>query len=769
VRVGDIEDRKTLKAWFESQPRQVSVLIAARAALRTLPLFSAHAHALGSRDVSSLESAPRRFADLAGALFRATALARVAGTYPTRANALSARDAVAASDAAASHAAGSTDAYAAYAATYAAASHAASSTDAYAAYAATYAADAADAAGNVAAGNASDAAGYASDAADAGASGYSGTARDALWTSVRADALAIEGDGVQALLRSRLWMTPSPGWAIRAFGALREALPKAENWDVWYKWYDDRLNGVVYDEPRDFVFATVPTKVWDQGSAAANAWIWAKLEKLDDSKAGEGKPEVLSLEDKPDVLLPEAEEDRPETLSVLFSYAWQPMEAQQRAQIELFERLSHLVDQKPPEFAALPRIELWRDVERLEHSHGANAQIAAACNRAFLILSMVSLKYATSEGCMMEFDRFVDAQGTNLPGKAAIPVAVNCRAADVDRRFSAGLRLWMDDDGRTLVESMRRSEAAKDRFTKKIARQIFLAARRHLGGAPDTDIDDSVPEPPPPKPRRQTLAERLKPLDEQPSPVELIVGATGKIAEVEQWPAIVATPGPRGEDDREKLQDLCRKAASDLANDIAKGFFGKFRDRYLVLTLERYGECVPSSNFTGNILRADLQAKLLSRLCVSTHEHLPTRVADALGLVIDEHKLLRVFFFAPAASDAFIEQVGDAPPPSPERLAEIPEALDHDASDAFEPGAKESIKESFQSDSPAPAGASPEETRNIQGARAYLILTTLNRLVKVLDVGSKANGAINLAKQTLYPIIERLLNDWLPHWPNWPW
>ena len=57
----------------------------------------------------------------------------------------------------------------------------------------------------------------------------------------------------------------------------------------------------------------------------------------------------------------------------------------------------------------------------------------------------------------------------------------------------------------------------------------------------------------------------------------------------------------------------------------------------------------------------------------------------------------------------------------------------------------------------------------LEGARAYLILTTLNRLVKVLDVGSKANGAINFARQTLERIIERLLNDWLPHWPNRPW
>ena len=446
------------------------------------------------------------------------------------------------------------------------------------------------------------------------------------------------------------------------------------------------------------------------------------------------------------------------------------MEAQQRAQIELFERLSHLVDQKPPEFATLPKIELWRDVERLEKSHGADAQIEAASERAFLALVMMSLKYPNSPGCMMEFDRFVDARGANLPGKSAVFVAVNCKCNDVDRRFSAGLRLWMDDDGRTLVESMRRSEPAKDRFAKKIARQIFLAARRHLGGAPDTDIDDSFPEPPAPrKPRGQTLAERLKSLDEQPSPVELTVNSAGKIDEVEQWPAIVATPGPRGEDDRLKLQDLCRKAASDLADDVAKGLFSKFRDPHLVLTLERYVDNVPSSNFAGNILRADFQAKLLSRLCVSTHEHFPIRVVDALGLVIEEHRLLRVFFLAPAASDTFIEQVGDAPPPSPERLAEIPEALDRDASDAFEPGAKEAIKESLQSDSPAPAGASSEETRNVEGARAYLILTTLNRLVRVLDVGSKANGAINLARQTLEPIIERLLEDWLPHWPNWPW
>src|ERR1700677_3201580 len=85
---GEIKDRETLKAWLDSQPRQVVDLIAARAALRTLPLFSRAVRALDFGEVVSRKKAPRRFADLTVALFRAAALARVAGTYPTRANEL---------------------------------------------------------------------------------------------------------------------------------------------------------------------------------------------------------------------------------------------------------------------------------------------------------------------------------------------------------------------------------------------------------------------------------------------------------------------------------------------------------------------------------------------------------------------------------------------------------------------------------------------------------------------------------------------------------
>jgi hypothetical protein len=46
--------------------------------------------------------------------------------------------------------------------------------------------------------------------------------------------------------------------------------------------------------------------------------------------------------------------------------------------------------------------------------------------------------------------------------------------------FSDRPRLWIEDEGRTLVE--RRSEAAKDAFAKKIATQIWLAVGYEADG-----------------------------------------------------------------------------------------------------------------------------------------------------------------------------------------------------------------------------------------------------------------------------------------------
>ncbi len=269
----EFRDKEALEAWLKTQPREVSVIIAARAALRALPLAATE---LPAKDAGN-------FGGLMSAVFRATALARVAAKYPTRAIKRVAR----AASSAAHEAAAVADEHdpgdgCTFFLTYSAAL--AADSVYYAAALPTAANDAAE-------------------AADAAA--HAVVNADPLWAALSGDARFLDAGGAVVKLADRpLWPSGNPTDVVDLWDQLKAAMTTGEDWEVWTRWYDERLvgapsRGEAYEVP----FANVPNEVWDEGPAAANRWIKEHLPRepktSDDSQDKGQENELLKQKAAP--------------------------------------------------------------------------------------------------------------------------------------------------------------------------------------------------------------------------------------------------------------------------------------------------------------------------------------------------------------------------------------------------------------------------------------------------------------------------------------
>lgn len=242
-----IFDQESLKRWLDTLPpdqqKHKAVIVAARAALRVLPMI----------ERAAPQSQARQFGRLAAAVFWATALARNAGICPTRA-----------------------DAYRAAATVLGVVANTPTTVRSVkAARAATHAATAANA----------DAAPAAAASAAAAAAAAADAHEDAIWRSISADVTALgAGRAPVDLASDPLWPQGAPAWAREHWRLLRDLLAEA-HWRPWFDWYQRRLDGVELAEEVELLFATLPVDPQKKAPAEQNALLAQEIARLTEAAA----------------------------------------------------------------------------------------------------------------------------------------------------------------------------------------------------------------------------------------------------------------------------------------------------------------------------------------------------------------------------------------------------------------------------------------------------------------------------------------------------
>lgn len=113
------------------------------------------------------------------------------------------------------------------------------------------------------------------------------------WRSVRLDAKYLETntkamsqpqDVVSNLTGRALWLEGTSVWAGRQWAEFKDELPTNEGWNVWIDWYEARLMGRGINVDREFDWLNIPEDDWRKGSSHVNAiiekWIADQADSL---------------------------------------------------------------------------------------------------------------------------------------------------------------------------------------------------------------------------------------------------------------------------------------------------------------------------------------------------------------------------------------------------------------------------------------------------------------------------------------------------------